>query len=413
MSHPWDWDYLIHKHLSGEELTEEQRSALNDRLRKFPRLRKRLAEMAFEQAQMRDVLATSEGVPILIVPDTVREPAAVAAAPLLKPLPPIPWYRRPWILPAAAAAGFLVLVLGIVAWRNSANRAPFEVVKGEVRAEGGSVEVSAAAPALFRMSDGSEAELSPSSTAVFRGRVGDARQVVELNAGAGRFKVAKAPDTFKIETPAGRVTVLGTEFTVELRKQKKRPAAMAVSVTEGRVRVDARGEVRELGPGERHVFGAEPEEKRPEEKKPQPPPERKEARPVFNGVVRGKVVGKGDAHVLIAVDAVVSSRKDAAPDLAAAMPGRTIKVMVPGPKRKEGEPEVSKIPFLYVRKLAIGQEVSLDVRQTKGEDFMIGELDREQADWAVREERREGDKEPKKKARDPEKSPERDPKKED
>ena len=52
---PWDWDYLIHRHLSGGELTEEQRSALNDRLRKFPRLRKRLAEMAFEQTQYRDI----------------------------------------------------------------------------------------------------------------------------------------------------------------------------------------------------------------------------------------------------------------------------------------------------------------------------------------------------------------------
>ena len=69
MSHPWDWDFLIHRHLAGDELTEEQRTALNERLRKFPRLRKRLAEMAFEQANLRDALTVSEAVPILIVPE--------------------------------------------------------------------------------------------------------------------------------------------------------------------------------------------------------------------------------------------------------------------------------------------------------------------------------------------------------
>jgi hypothetical protein len=29
MSHPWDWDFLIHRHLAGEELTEEQPTELN------------------------------------------------------------------------------------------------------------------------------------------------------------------------------------------------------------------------------------------------------------------------------------------------------------------------------------------------------------------------------------------------
>jgi hypothetical protein len=158
------------------------------------------------------------------------------------------------------------------------------------------------------------------------------------------------------------------------------------------------------------VFGAEAEEKRPEEKRP--PPEKKEARPVFNGVVRGKVLSKGDAHVLVAVDAVLSTRKDSAPELIPSMSGRTIKVMVPGPKRKDGEPEYSKIPFLYVRKLAIGQDVTLDVRAGKGEDFWIGELDREQSEWAVREERKEDTKD-RKKTRDPEKSPDREKKPED
>src|ERR1051325_8907290 len=104
-STPWDWDYLIHRHLSGEELTEEQRVALNERLRKFPRLRKRLAEMAFEQIQFRDLRGVAEPVPLVESEPEVRE---AAAAPLLKPRPSV---RRPWILPAAAAAFFLAIVV--------------------------------------------------------------------------------------------------------------------------------------------------------------------------------------------------------------------------------------------------------------------------------------------------------------
>src|SRR5262245_12048462 len=272
MSHPWDWDFLIHRHLAGDELTEEQRTALNERLRKFPRLRKRLAEMAFEQANLRDALTVSEAVPILIVP----EPAP-APAPLLKPSPDLV-RRRAWMVPVAAAAACLAIMVGIVVW-TAAPAAPFKVVAGEVKVEGPKVEVAGAAPALFRMSDGSEAELAPASSAVFHGRKGDARQVVELSQGTGKFKVAKAPDSFRVDTSAGRVSVLGTEFTVELRKQKKGPPALAVSVASGRVRVEAAGQKKELGPGESRVFGEEPppEKKDPPAVKKDAPVEKKEA----------------------------------------------------------------------------------------------------------------------------------------
>jgi hypothetical protein len=257
------------------------------------------------------------------------------------------------------------------------------------------------------MSDGSEAELAPASSANFRGRVGDARQVVELNQGAGKFKVAKAPDSFRIDTPSGRVSVLGTEFTVELRKQKKGPAALAVSVASGRVRVEAGGQTRELGPGESRVFGVEP----PPEKKD--PPEKKESRPIFSGVVQGSIQGKGDAHVLLLVSRVVSAKKETPPELAASIPGRTLKISVANAKRKDGEPAPDKIQFLYVRKLEIGQELTLDVRQIKGDDFVIGALDEAQAQWALPKEEPREDRSPKKKPRDPEKGPDRGDKKED
>jgi ferric-dicitrate binding protein FerR (iron transport regulator) len=401
MSHPWDWDYLLHLHFSGQELTEEQRTALNERLRKFPRLRRRLAEMAFEQAAMRDALQVSEAMPILIIPpDAPKQPVA---APLLKPLPAPeparePRYRR--LVPVVSAA---ILLIGIVFWAVRGPDAPYEVVNGDVKVEGSKVEVSAAAPALFRMRDGSEAKLAPSTSAIFHGRRDGARQVVEISQGAGSFKVAKAPESFRVDTPSGRVFVLGTEFSVELRIQKKGPPALAVAVASGRVRVEHGGKNLELGAGESRVFGAEVIEK--VEKKDPP----KEPRPGFNGVVAGKVVGKGDGHLLLSVDRIVSSRKDSSPEMAARIPGRTLKVTVG--RRRDGDPPPDKMQMLFVRKVEIGQELTLDVRQMKGDDFIIGALTEAQAQWAVppREERREE----KKKLRDPESVPDRPDKRED
>ena len=74
---PWDWTYLIHRHLEGG-LTEEQRRVLNDALVADPKMRRRLAELAFEQAVWREasgIGAREVGV------------AGGAAAPLLKPAP--------------------------------------------------------------------------------------------------------------------------------------------------------------------------------------------------------------------------------------------------------------------------------------------------------------------------------------
>jgi hypothetical protein len=74
---PWDWTYLIHRHLEGG-LTEEQRRVLNEGLISDPRLRRLLAELAFEQAVWRE--APGIGTPEVGV-------AGGAAAPLLKPAP--------------------------------------------------------------------------------------------------------------------------------------------------------------------------------------------------------------------------------------------------------------------------------------------------------------------------------------
>jgi hypothetical protein len=52
-------DLLIHRHLDGT-LSEEEAGALDGRLRSDPRARRRLAEMAFDHAQLRELLETGE-----------------------------------------------------------------------------------------------------------------------------------------------------------------------------------------------------------------------------------------------------------------------------------------------------------------------------------------------------------------
>jgi hypothetical protein len=208
--------------------------------------------------------------------------------------------------------------------------------------------------------------------------------------------VAKAPDAFRVDTSVGRIAVLGTEFTVELRKQKKGGPALAVSVASGRVRVESGGVTKELGAGESRVFGVEP----PPEKK-DPPVEKKELPPLFAGKVQGKVTFKGDAHILLAVDRVVFTKKDPVEPLA----GRTIKVLPL--RRKETDLGFDKMHYLFLRKLELGQEVTLDVRQVKGDEFTVGALTEEQhQSVAPREDKP-------RKPKDSEKVPDRGDKKED
>ena len=57
---PWDWDYLIHRHLEGG-LTEEQARALNARLISHPALRRHLAELTFDQVVLGKAAAVIVG----------------------------------------------------------------------------------------------------------------------------------------------------------------------------------------------------------------------------------------------------------------------------------------------------------------------------------------------------------------
>lgn len=90
-----DGDLLIHRHLEGD-LGEEEARALSERVAADPAFRRRLAEMAYDQAQLRDVLETEKAVETGACP--------IAAAPPARE--PSRWSRGS----LAAAASILVAV---------------------------------------------------------------------------------------------------------------------------------------------------------------------------------------------------------------------------------------------------------------------------------------------------------------
>ncbi len=81
---PLDWDVLIHHHLEGL-LTAEEGRALGQALRIDSRLRRRLAEMAYDQVVLGELAAGER------LPQATRE---TLAAPLLKPAPRKPRRRK-------------------------------------------------------------------------------------------------------------------------------------------------------------------------------------------------------------------------------------------------------------------------------------------------------------------------------
>jgi hypothetical protein len=129
--------------------------------------------------------------------------------------------------------------------------------------DGERIQTALDSRAVLKLSDGSEMELAPGSIAQIRGRVGSVRQVVELVHGKATFRVREAPRQFRVETEVGSVTVLGTEFSVELRPQQRRGGeemnrgmvlAMAVAVTMGSVDVEVGGKHYTLSAGMSQAF---------------------------------------------------------------------------------------------------------------------------------------------------------------
>ncbi len=321
--------------------------------------------------------------------------------------------RSPWRLAAVAAA---VLAAATGAWLGSRESTDHQVLAGRVLVdgqevsripEGAALEVAGNGPATIRLADGSRAELSPASRAVLCGGVGELRQVVKLDRGKGDFNVEKGAKKFRVDTPVGKVTVLGTEFSVELRpavskgegKMKGKMAlALVVAVAAGSVRVDFDGKEHVLSVGQQRVFGREREG---DGKKESGLPESVRG---FSGRVRGAVVTKGKKHTFtFKVGRVLKTWKGSKAKKPAALVGLTIKIGPRWQKNKRGKWRPVEIQVLFIRKLKAGSELTLEVRNVERDEFAILELDRDQRTWALKKggeregekregERREGEK---------------------
>jgi ferric-dicitrate binding protein FerR (iron transport regulator) len=126
--------------------------------------------------------------------------------------------------------------------------------------DGSVVQAGKREPLRLKLADGTEAKLSPTTSAVVHGPVPGLRQLVELLEGSASFRVEKGDAQFQVDTPRGRVTVLGTEFDVNLIKNK-----LIVTVLTGVVQIDlpSKPPLVVVGP-ERMEFSPEESPKKPQ-----------------------------------------------------------------------------------------------------------------------------------------------------
>lgn|GEM_PF-1454562 len=307
---------------------------------------------------------------------------------------------------AAAAAAAILIAAGIWAAMGlfgsksalvePVPSAPNQLLAGRVLVEGVEIEgrgigngarlqVLGTTPAQIRLADGSMAVLAAGSQAVLHGPVGEVRQVVELARGRGDFRVEKEPRQFRVDTGLGSVAVTGTEFSVELRPREakgegemkaKLGLALAVTVLVGSVQVNYDGKDHLLTAGPTRVFGEEPRKEEPKATLP-------DGAVGFSGQVRGTVAVKNDRGIGLKVAEVLKTWPGSKAADPKTLVGLTIKVTaswVKGEGEKKGHPNELQLTFL--RRLEVGQEVTLEVKNVEREIFVILELTKDQAAWA-------------------------------
>jgi transmembrane sensor len=118
----------------------------------------------------------------------------------------------------------------------------------------GKQESVASDPPVLRFPDGTTAVPTRAASDLRVAEDTPARQTVKILQGGARFHVAKVKGrTFRVQLGQVVVEVLGTTFLVEQVDDNVR-----VSVEEGRVRVQDRGQWLELSKGERRIFPLAP-----------------------------------------------------------------------------------------------------------------------------------------------------------
>ena len=249
------YEELLARLADGEATGEEARE-LAAALRADPERRRKLVEWLLLEVQLYKITAGARG---------AAQAAQLRRQPLSRRL-------KVWA-PAAAAA----LLVGATAWwallpATQAGR--YELAAGAISAprleEQVPFQVTSLAPARLNLPCGAAVELQNGSQAVLHGRSEGARQTVELRAGAGRFMVPAGKGAFIVDTPLGSVTVVGTEFTVELRRPERKPkgesemssrmaVALVVAVVAGAVQVNYDGKSVVLSAGQKQAFAKEGE----------------------------------------------------------------------------------------------------------------------------------------------------------
>ncbi len=257
--------------------------------------------------------------------------------------------------------------------------------------ENSSIENSGNKAALIRLADGSMATLATGSRIILKGSDQKTRQIVELHQGRSSFKVKTEPRQFRVDTPLGRITVLGTEFSVALKvplqkeqgenKMKTKLAfLLAVAVTAGTVRVDFNGKEDILTAGASKVFGAESEDGPRKEEKPSSLPRKARG---FSGRVRGVVTAKQEGKTFsFRVTEVQKTWKGNKARDPKSLIGQTIVI---GPRRdKKNRRRPVEIHVLFIKKIPVGQNLTLEVVNRERERFSILELNKECREFALK-----------------------------
>ncbi|MEO6601557.1 MAG: FecR domain-containing protein [Polyangiaceae bacterium] len=126
---------------------------------------------------------------------------------------------------------------------------------------------------------------------------------LHLEQGQVALQVEKLPPGLglSVQTPDARVTVHGTRFSVRVTPRATAGTVTLVTVTEGRVEVDSRGQVVFLGPGDHWSSEG-------------PPPEPNEASRAANSLVAASASPSASASALPAAPASASVRAVHAPE---------------------------------------------------------------------------------------------------
>jgi len=163
---------------------------------------------------------------------------------------------------------------------------------------------------------------------------------------------------------------------------RKVAVVLAVAVLAGRVSVDYDGKQLTLSAGETWASADEGERALPEGVRG------------FSWQVRGVVTAKGDKHVFFfkvaRVLRVWEGNKARTPG---ALAGRTVRVGPRWVKNRHGKWRPVELHVLFIRKLQVGHEMTLEIRNVEGDHFQILELSGPQREWAARGGEGEGERE--------------------